>query len=172
MDGKAELLVAVIMGSKTDWDTMSAAAEVLAEFGVPHECRVLSAHRTPEQLVSYVKEAEERGCEVFIAGAGGAAQLAGVVAAHTVRPVLGAPIESPLLGLDSLLAMAQMPKGVPVGALGIGSAGAANAALLAVAILANNRPELRAKLQESRAKTAEKILKEPPLKHGRAGFTP
>jgi len=157
----AKPLVAILMGSKSDWDTMRQADEMLTGFGVPHECRVLSAHRTPAALVEYVSHAESRGVEVFVAAAGGAAHLAGVVAAHTLVPVLGVPMESQSLrGLDSLLSTVQMPAGIPVGTLGIGSAGARNAALLCVAILAISRPELREELQMFRAQQAEKILKE------------
>ena len=157
----ANPLVAVIMGSKSDWGTMRQAAEVLEEFGVAHECRVLSAHRTPAETARYVGEAESRGIEAIIAAAGGAAHLAGVCAAHTLVPVLGVPMESAALkGLDSLLSTVQMPAGIPVGTLGIGAAGARNAALLAVAILANSRPELRERLREFRAKQSEKVLRE------------
>ena len=154
-------LVAVIMGSKSDWKTMRQAAELLEEFGVAHECRVLSAHRTPAETAEYVGRAEGRGIEVVIAAAGGAAHLAGVCAAHTLVPVLGVPMESATLkGLDSLLSTVQMPAGIPVGTLGIGAAGARNAALLAIAILANSRPELRERLRQFRAKQSEKVLKE------------
>jgi 5-(carboxyamino)imidazole ribonucleotide mutase len=154
-------LVAVIMGSKSDWETMRQADEVLAQFGVPHECRVLSAHRTPAETAEYVRGAEGRGMEVIIAAAGGAAHLAGVCAAHTVLPVLGVPMESAALkGLDSLLSTVQMPAGIPVGTLGIGGAGARNAALLAVAVLANSRPELREKLRQFRAEQSQKVLRE------------
>ena len=154
-------LVAVIMGSKSDWETMRQADEVLAQFGVPHECRVLSAHRTPAETADYVSGAEGRGMEVIIAAAGGAAHLAGVCAAHTVLPVLGVPMESAALkGLDSLLSTVQMPAGIPVGTLGIGGAGARNAALLAVAVLANSRPELREKLRQFRAEQSQKVLRE------------
>jgi 5-(carboxyamino)imidazole ribonucleotide mutase len=154
-------LVAVIMGSKSDWKTMRQAAELLEEFGVAHECRVLSAHRTPAETAEYVGRAEGRGIEVVIAAAGGAAHLAGVCAAHTLVPVLGVPMESASLkGLDSLLSTVQMPAGIPVGALGIGEAGARNAALLAVAILANSRPELRERLRQFRAAQSEKVLRE------------
>ena len=154
-------LVAVVMGSKSDWDVMRSADETLTRFDVPHECRVLSAHRTPAELERYVKECAAGGTEVFIAAAGGAAHLAGVVAAHTVAPVLGVPMESPSLkGLDSLLAMVQMPAGIPVGTLAIGKAGATNAALLAVAILATSRPELKVKLESFRREQAEKVLGE------------
>jgi 5-(carboxyamino)imidazole ribonucleotide mutase len=154
-------LVAVIMGSKSDWETMRQAADQLEEFGVPHECRVLSAHRTPAETTKFVSGAESRGIEVIIAAAGGAAHLAGVCAAHSLLPVLGVPMESASLkGLDSLLSTVQMPAGVPVGALGIGKAGARNAALLAIAILANSRPELRERLRQFRAAQSEKVLKE------------
>jgi 5-(carboxyamino)imidazole ribonucleotide mutase len=154
-------LVAVIMGSRSDWEVMRQADEVLAQFGVPHECRVLSAHRTPAETAEYVSGAEGRGMEVIIAAAGGAAHLAGVCAAHTVLPVLGVPMESAALkGLDSLLSTVQMPAGIPVGTLGIGGAGARNAALLAVAILANSRPELREKLRQFRAEQSAKVLRE------------
>jgi len=154
-------LVAVIMGSKSDWGTMRQAAELLEEFGVEHECRVLSAHRTPAATAEYAEKAEGRGIEVIVAAAGGAAHLAGVCAAHTLVPVLGIPMESATLkGLDSLLSTVQMPAGIPVGTLGIGAAGARNAALLAVAILANSRPELRERLRQFRAKQSEKVLRE------------
>ena len=154
-------LVAVMMGSKSDWDVMRQAATVLAEFGVSHECRVLSAHRTPAETAAYVSEAESRGTEVIIAAAGGAAHLAGVCAAYTVLPVLGVPMESASLkGMDSLLSTVQMPAGIPVGTLAIGAAGARNAALLAIAILAVSRPELRDKLRSFRAQQKEKILKD------------
>jgi 5-(carboxyamino)imidazole ribonucleotide mutase len=149
------------MGSKSDWEVMRLADEMLTKFGVDHECRVLSAHRTPVQTAEYVSGAEARGIEVIIAAAGGAAHLAGVCAAHTLAPVLGVPMESPALkGMDSLLSTVQMPAGIPVGTLAIGSAGARNAALLAVAILANSRPELREKLRAFRAEQSEKVLRE------------
>jgi 5-(carboxyamino)imidazole ribonucleotide mutase len=154
-------LVAVIMGSKSDWETMRHCDETLTQFGVPHECRVLSAHRTPHLASQYAAEAESRGFEVIIAAAGGAAHLAGVLAAQTLLPVLGVPMESPALkGLDSLLSTVQMPGGIPVGTLAIGSAGARNAALLAIAILANSRPELREKLKRFRAEQADKVARE------------
>ncbi|HTP33883.1 MAG TPA: 5-(carboxyamino)imidazole ribonucleotide mutase [Candidatus Acidoferrales bacterium] len=154
-------LVLVMMGSKSDWDVMRQADEVLTNFGVPHECRVLSAHRTPKETAQYVSGAEARGAEVIIAAAGGAAHLAGVCAAHTVLPVLGVPMESASLkGLDSLLSTVQMPAGIPVGTLAIGAPGARNAALLAVAILASGRPELRDRLRQFRADQAAKILRE------------
>jgi 5-(carboxyamino)imidazole ribonucleotide mutase len=161
MQPQAKPLVAVIMGSKSDWETMRHAAETLARFDVPCESRVLSAHRTPEQTVAYAQAAQERGLEVIIAGAGGAAHLAGVVAAHTLLPVLGVPMESPALkGLDSLLSIVQMPGGIPVGTLGIGKSGAANAALLAVSILANHHPELREKLRAFREQQANQVLEQ------------
>lgn len=161
MNTEAQPLVVVMMGSKSDWDTMRHASETLARFDVPHECRVLSAHRTPRETAEYVAGAEERGIEVIIAAAGGAAHLAGVCAAHTVLPVLGVPIESASLkGLDSLLSTVQMPGGVPVGTLAIGKPGATNAALLAVAILAGKRPDLREKLRKFRQEQAAKVLEE------------
>ena len=157
----ANPLVVVVMGSKSDWETMRQADEVLAKFEVPHECRVLSAHRTPVETAEYVNQAESRGVEVIIAAAGGAAHLAGVCAAHTVLPVLGVPMESASLkGLDSLLSTVQMPAGIPVGTLAIGPAGARNAALLAVAILATSRPDLREKLRRFRVDQREKVLRE------------
>lgn len=154
-------LVAVIMGSKSDWETMRHADEILSRFGVPHECRIISAHRTPALMAAFAAGAEARGIEVIIAGAGGAAHLPGMVAAQTLTPVLGVPVESRALkGIDSLLSIAQMPGGIPVGTLAIGQAGATNAALLAVAILANTRPELREKLRQFRAEQTEKVLKD------------
>ncbi len=151
-------LVGVIMGSKSDWDTMRHASEMLTQFGVPHECRVVSAHRTPDWMAEYARTAESRGLEVVIAGAGGAAHLPGMVAAQTLVPVLGVPVESHALkGMDSLLSIAQMPGGIPVGTLAIGRAGAINAALLAVAILSNSRPELRVKLREFREQQTAKV---------------
>ncbi|HEY6930681.1 MAG TPA: 5-(carboxyamino)imidazole ribonucleotide mutase [Thermoanaerobaculia bacterium] len=161
MSNEKNPLVAIIMGSKSDWDTMRHAAETLDRFGVSHEARVLSAHRTPKQTSEYVEQAEQRGIQVVIAGAGGAAHLAGVAAAHTILPVLGVPMESgSLKGLDSLLSTAQMPGGIPVGTLAIGKPGATNAALLAVAILARARPELAEKIRAFRREQAERILKE------------
>ncbi len=158
---EARPLVAVVMGSKSDWDVMKSADETLTRFGVQHECRVLSAHRTPRQLEQFIAEMESAGCEVYIAAAGAAAHLAGVVAAQTVAPVLGVPMESAALkGMDSLLSMVQMPGGIPVGTLAIGKAGATNSALLAVAILANSRPELKKKLVAFRQEQAEKVLRE------------
>jgi 5-(carboxyamino)imidazole ribonucleotide mutase len=154
-------LVGVMMGSKSDWETMRHAADVLAQFGVPHESRVLSAHRTPDLTSEYARSAESRGMEVIIAGAGGAAHLAGVVAALTVIPVLGVPVQSKALsGLDSLLSMVQMPGGIPVGTLAIGEAGAKNAALLAIRILAAKRPELRQKLHAYHAEMEAKVRAE------------
>jgi 5-(carboxyamino)imidazole ribonucleotide mutase len=156
-------LVAVVMGSKSDWETMRHADETLERFGVAHECRVLSAHRTPAETAEYAAAAEGRGIEVIIAGAGGAAHLPGVIAASTLVPVLGVPVESQALrGLDSLLSIVQMPGGVPVGTLAIGRAGAVNAALLAIAILAASRPELRDKLRTFRAEQARAVHAEPP----------
>lgn len=152
-------LVAVIMGSKSDWETMRHATEILTQFGVAHECRVVSAHRTPALLAEFAESAEGRGLEVIIAGAGGAAHLPGMVAAQTLVPVLGVPVQSRALnGQDSLLSIVQMPAGIPVGTLAIGNAGATNAALLAVAILANTRPELREKLRQFRADQTAKVL--------------
>lgn len=153
-------LVNILMGSKSDWEVMKNASDTLNQFGVPHESRVLSAHRTPQQTTKYVSGAEGRGVQVVIAAAGGAAHLAGVCAAHTLLPVLGVPMDSKLNGLDSLLSTVQMPGGIPVGTLAVGKAGAVNAALLAIAILANQRPDLRKKLKKFRADQAAKILKE------------
>jgi 5-(carboxyamino)imidazole ribonucleotide mutase len=154
-------LVAVIMGSKSDWETMRHADEMLTQFGVQHECKVMSAHRTPALTAEYTAKAEARGIEVIIAAAGGAAHLAGVVAAHSVLPVLGVPMESQALkGMDSLLSTVQMPAGIPVGTLAIGKPGAINAALLAVAILANHRPDLRKKLHAFREEQARKVKQE------------
>jgi 5-(carboxyamino)imidazole ribonucleotide mutase len=142
-------LVSVVMGSRSDWETMRHADEMLTRFGVPHECLVVSAHRTPDWMAEFARGAEERGIQVIIAGAGGAAHLPGMVASQTLLPVLGVPVQSQALnGLDSLLSIVQMPSGVPVGTLAIGKAGAANAALLAVRFLARTRPELREKLRE------------------------
>src|SRR5580765_1968590 len=154
-------LVAVIMGSKSDWETMRQCDELLLGFGVVHECRVLSAHRTPAEVAEYISQAESRGIQVIIAAAGGAAHLAGVCAAHTILPVLGVPMESASLkGMDSLLSTVQMPAGIPVGTLAIGPAGARNAALLAIAILANSRPKLRELLRQFRAEQSAKVLRE------------
>lgn len=152
-------LVGVIMGSKSDWETMRAVSDTLEEFSVPHECRVVSAHRTPQWMAEYAGTAESRGIEVIVAGAGGAAHLPGMVAAQTVLPVLGVPVQSKALqGLDSLLSIVQMPGGVPVGTLAIGSSGARNAALLAVRILAGGRPELRTKLHEFHQQQTDRVL--------------
>lgn len=152
-------LVSVIMGSRSDWETMRHAAELLAEFEVPCECLIVSAHRTPAWLTEFATSAEARGIEVIIAGAGGAAHLPGMVAAQTLLPVLGVPVESRALkGLDSLLSIVQMPGGIPVGTLAIGSAGAKNAGLLAVAILANSRPALRERLRSFRARQTSEVL--------------
>jgi 5-(carboxyamino)imidazole ribonucleotide mutase len=157
MTAIAQPLVGIIMGSRSDWETLRHAAEMLERFVVPHERRVVSAHRTPELMVHYAKEAQARGLEVIIAGAGGAAHLPGMVASLTVLPVLGVPVQSKALqGLDSLLSIVQMPGGIPVGTLAIGEAGAKNAALLAVRILATTRPELRQQLADFMARqTAE-----------------
>ena len=152
-------LVAVIMGSKSDWETMRSADDILTQFDVAHECRIVSAHRTPELMAQFARDSEERGLEVIIAGAGGAAHLPGMVAAQTLVPVLGVPVQSHALsGQDSLLSIVQMPAGIPVGTLAIGKAGATNAALLAVAILANTRPDLREKLRRFRQEQTERVL--------------
>jgi 5-(carboxyamino)imidazole ribonucleotide mutase len=154
-------VVSIVMGSRSDLDVMQAARDALSELGVAHETRVLSAHRTPDALFEYVSGAPARGIEVFIAGAGGAAHLPGVVAAKTILPVLGVPIPSGhLLGLDALLAIVQMPKGIPVATFAVGKAGAGNAALFAVALLASKRPELAQKLAAWRRAQAERLLKE------------
>jgi 5-(carboxyamino)imidazole ribonucleotide mutase len=156
--GVGQPLVSVIMGSTSDWETMRHADETLTQFDVPHECRVVSAHRTPDLMAEFARSAEERGIAVIIAGAGGAAHLPGMVAAQTLVPVLGVPVESHALkGMDSLLSIAQMPGGVPVGTLAIGRAGAINAALLAVAILATTRPALREELRAFRAAQAARV---------------
>ena len=152
-------LVGVVMGSRSDWPVMEKASEALRELEVPHECRVVSAHRTPDWLAEYSKGAEARGIEVIVAGAGGAAHLPGMVAAHTVLPVLGVPVPSRALnGLDSLLSIVQMPGGVPVGTLAIGESGARNAGLLAAAILAGSRPALRERLRALRERQARRVL--------------
>ena len=152
------MLVSIIMGSKSDWPTMKHAADVLAEFGVEHEKLIVSAHRTPQWMAEFASSADSRGIEVIIAGAGGAAHLPGMVAAQTTVPVLGVPVESTTLqGLDSLLSIVQMPGGIPVGTLAIGKAGARNAGLLAVAILANSRPELREKLRAFRKNQTNEV---------------
>ena len=157
---KSHPIISIIMGSKSDWPTLAVASETLDEFGVPHETKIVSAHRTPDLLFEFAKAAEGRGIEVIIAGAGGAAHLPGMCASQTVLPVLGVPVESKALkGLDSLLSIAQMPAGVPVGTLAIGPAGAKNAALLAISILANSRPDLRKKLHAFRSDQTKTVLK-------------
>lgn len=154
-------LVGIIMGSKSDWETMRHADEILTQFGVPHECRIVSAHRTPDWMTEYVTTAEGRGLAVIIAGAGGAAHLPGMAAAQTPLPVLGVPVQSQALqGLDSLLSIVQMPGGVPVGTLAIGKAGAVNAALLAVRILAITRPDLRQRLHAFQQEQSRKVREE------------
>lgn len=153
-------IVSIIMGSKSDWPTMEQASLILDEFDVSHETKIISAHRTPDLLFEFAKSAEERGIEVIIAGAGGAAHLPGMCASQTVLPVLGVPVESKALkGLDSLLSIAQMPAGVPVGTLAIGQPGAKNAALLAISILANSRPDLRRKLHSFRSTQTRAVIK-------------
>jgi len=165
MTKKTSPLVVVLMGSKSDWECMRHAAETLTRFEVPHECKVLSAHRTPRETAEYVSKAEARGVEVIIAAAGGAAHLAGVAAAHTLLPVFGVPMESQSLkGLDSLLSTVQMPKGIPVATFAIGEAGAANAALFAVALLALSDAGMAKKLEDFRRKQTEAVLKAAPLK--------
>ena len=155
-------LVGIIMGSGSDWDTMKFASKTLSELHVPHETRVVSAHRTPDLLFQYASSAEERGIEVIIAGAGGAAHLPGMTASKTVLPVLGVPVESKALkGLDSLLSIAQMPSGIPVGTLAIGRSGAVNAALLATAILATKHPSFREALRKFRAEQTGRVLSQP-----------
>lgn len=152
-------IVAIIMGSTSDWETMKNASDILKDFDVSHESKVVSAHRTPDLLFEFAKSAESRGIEVIIAGAGGAAHLPGMCASQTVLPVLGVPVQSKALsGMDSLLSIVQMPAGIPVGTLAIGTAGAKNAALLAISILANSRPELRKKLKEFREKQTRNVL--------------
>jgi 5-(carboxyamino)imidazole ribonucleotide mutase len=152
-------LVGIIMGSKTDWEFLAPASELLAELGVPHETRVVSAHRTPEWMFEYASSAESRGLEVIIAGAGGAAHLPGMVATRTLLPVLGVPVPATMLnGIDALLSIVQMPKGIPVGTLAIGKPGASNAALLAMQILAASRPELRARLRAWRDARTQEVL--------------
>jgi 5-(carboxyamino)imidazole ribonucleotide mutase len=155
----ASPLVGVIMGSRSDWETMKNAADILEQFSVPHECRVVSAHRTPKWMAEYAESAVERGLKVIIAGAGGAAHLPGMVASQTVLPVLGVPVQSRALqGLDSLLSIVQMPGGIPVATLAIGAAGAKNAGLLAVRILATSNEELRAALEKFNQDQTEAIL--------------
>jgi len=157
-----EALVGLIMGSKSDWETMQHAAQILDALGVPHETKIVSAHRTPDLLFEYARSAEERGIEVIIAGAGGAAHLPGMTAAKTTLPVLGVPVESKALqGIDSLLSIVQMPAGVPVGTLAIGKPGAINAALLAASIVARNRPEVRERLRAFRADQTNAVLAQP-----------
>ena len=161
MSDQQRPLVGVIMGSKSDWETMKAAADTLARFGVAHECRVVSAHRTPDWMVEYATSAAERGLQIIIAGAGGAAHLPGMVAGHTLLPVIGVPIQSRALnGLDSLLSIVQMPAGVPVATMAIGRAGATNAALLAVSILGAAQPHLRTALDQFRRQRAAEVLQE------------
>ncbi len=158
----AEVLVGLIMGSKSDWDTMQHAAQILDALGVPHETKIVSAHRTPDLLFEYAESAEKRGIEVIIAGAGGAAHLPGMAAAKTIIPVLGVPVESKALqGIDSLLSIVQMPAGVPVGTLAIGKPGAINAALLAASIVAINRPDVRERLRAFRAEQTNAVLAQP-----------
>jgi 5-(carboxyamino)imidazole ribonucleotide mutase len=155
-------LVGVVMGSKSDWETMRHASELLTELGIPHESKVVSAHRTPERLFEYGREAEGRGLEVLIAGAGGAAHLPGMLAAISLLPVLGVPVESKVLrGVDSLLSIVQMPRGVPVGTLAIGGSGAANAAILAAAILARKYPAIRAALARFRQAQTDAVGESP-----------
>ena len=154
-------LVGIVMGSKSDWETMRHAADMLTRFGVPHEAKIVSAHRTPAWMVEYASTAESRGIQAIIAGAGGAAHLPGMVAANTLLPVFGVPVESQALkGMDSLLSIVQMPGGIPVGTMAIGKAGAQNAALLAIAMLANHDPELRQKLRAFREEQAQKVRSE------------
>lgn len=161
MSDQQRPLVGVIMGSKSDWETMKAAADTLAQFGVAHECRVVSAHRTPDWMVEYATSAADRGLQIIIAGAGGAAHLPGMVAGHTLLPVIGVPIQSRALnGLDSLLSIVQMPAGVPVATMAIGRAGASNAALLAVSILGTTQPHLRVALDQFRQQRAAEVLQE------------
>ena len=163
-------LVAVIMGSKSDWEVMRTASDTLEDFAVPHENRVLSAHRTPELTAEFASQAEANGLEVIIAAAGGAAHLPGVTAAKTLLPVLGVPMESKALkGLDSLLSMVQMPAGIPVATLAIGKAGAVNAALFAAAILANKHPEIREAVGRYREAQAKAVLEHPDPRDGNSG---
>lgn len=154
-------LVGVIMGSKSDWETMQRTSELLQTLGIPYESRVVSAHRTPDWMAEYAKSAAGRGLEVIIAAAGGAAHLPGMIAAHTILPVLGVPIKSSVLnGIDSLLSIVQMPAGVPVGTLAIGNAGASNAALLAAGILGNKYPDIRQRLQTWRQQQTDSVLQD------------
>lgn len=162
MSTEKKPLVGVIMGSSSDWETMSHAVEILEKFNIPHEVEVVSAHRTPDKLFQYADHAEERGIQVIIAGAGGAAHLPGMVAAKTSLPVLGVPVQSKALnGMDSLLSIAQMPAGIPVGTLAIGRAGATNAALFAASILANHYPDIKVALKEFRQNQTDKVLNNP-----------
>jgi|SRR5689334_22705450 5-(carboxyamino)imidazole ribonucleotide mutase len=157
----AKPLVGVVMGSKSDWETMQRTSEMLDQLAIAHECRIVSAHRTPDWMAEYAKTATERGLEIIIAAAGGAAHLPGMLAAHTTLPVLGVPIKSSVLnGVDSLLSIVQMPAGVPVATLAIGNAGATNAALLAASILGNKYPEVRARLEAFRRKQTESVLQD------------
>lgn len=161
MSDSTSPLVGIIMGSQSDWDTMRPASDILTEFGVSHECRVVSAHRTPEWMVEYAQSAIDRGLEVIIAGAGGAAHLPGMIASLTTLPVLGVPVGSKWFhGVDSLLSIVQMPGGVPVGTLAVGEAGAKNAGLLACRILANSQPDLRKKLVVFRQTQADHVMKQ------------
>lgn len=154
-------LAGVVMGSKSDWETMQRTSETLEKLGIAHECRIVSAHRTPDWMAEYAKSARERGLEVIIAAAGGAAHLPGMIAAHTSLPVLGVPIKSSILnGIDSLLSIVQMPAGVPVGTLAIGNAGAVNAALLAASILSNKYPDIRQQLHQWRARQTQAVLQD------------
>ena len=158
-------LVGLIMGSQSDWETLSATAQLLESFGVPYETKIVSAHRTPELLVTYATQAASRGLEVIIAGAGGAAHLPGMTASMTHLPVIGVPVESNILrGVDSLLSIVQMPKGVPVATVAIGKAGAANAAILAASILGNKHPQFAKAVQDFRSQQTESVLQTPPPK--------
>ncbi len=164
MTAETAPLVGIVMGSKSDWPTMQHAADLLEQFGVAHERRVVSAHRTPEWMVDYARQAEARGLKVIIAGAGGAAHLPGMIASLTTLPVLGVPVRSRALsGLDSLLSIVQMPGGVPVGTLAIGDSGAKNAALLAIRMLGNELPDLRAKLKEFADQQTRKVMEDSTL---------
>jgi len=155
-------LVGIVMGSQSDWATMRHAAEILDEFGIPYETRIISAHRTPKRMANYAENARDRGLKVIIAGAGGAAHLPGMIASQTTLPVLGVPVESRALkGMDSLLSIVQMPKGIPVGTLAIGEAGAGNAALLAIAILSTNDPKIAEALAAWRFVLSESVAEEP-----------
>ena len=160
-DANLAPVVGIIMGSRSDWDTMRKASEMLTELGVPHECKIVSAHRTPDLLFEYASTAASRGLRVIIAGAGGAAHLPGMTASKTALPVLGVPVQSKALsGLDSLLSIVQMPKGIPVGTLAIGEAGAANAGILAASIIATTDPAVRAKLEAFRARQTQAVLED------------